>query len=36
VIFDGVEVVGGGGESISLVQNNQMNSFMPSIRNCSP
>ena len=28
VIFDGVEVaVGGGGESISLVQNNQMNSF---------
>lgn len=28
VIFDGVEVaVGGGGESISLVQNNQFNSF---------
>src|SRR4051795_10886945 len=28
VIFDGVEVaVGGGGESISLVQNNQMNTF---------
>ena len=28
VIFDGVEVaIGGGGESISLVQNNQMNTF---------
>jgi acetyl-CoA C-acetyltransferase len=28
VIFDGVEVaIGGGGESISLVQNNQMNNF---------
>src|SRR5213075_227933 len=28
VIFDGVEVaIGGGGESISLVQNNQFNSF---------
>ena len=28
MIFDGVEVaVGGGGESISLVQNNQMNTF---------
>jgi acetyl-CoA C-acetyltransferase len=28
VIFDGVEIaVGGGGESISLVQNNQMNKF---------
>jgi len=28
VIFDGVEVaIGGGGESISLVQNNQMNAF---------
>src|ERR1700754_2912154 len=28
VVFDGVEVaVGGGGESISLVQNNQMNMF---------
>ena len=28
VIFDGVEIaVGGGGESISLVQNNHMNSF---------
>jgi acetyl-CoA C-acetyltransferase len=28
VIFDGVEVaIGGGGESISLVQNNQMNGF---------
>jgi Acetyl-CoA acetyltransferase len=35
VIFDGVEVaIGGGGESISLVQNNQFNSFMPSIPNC--
>src|SRR3954464_8062252 len=28
VIFDGVEIaIGGGGESISLVQNNQMNGF---------
>jgi acetyl-CoA C-acetyltransferase/acetyl-CoA acyltransferase len=28
VIFDGVEIaIGGGGESISLVQNNQMNTF---------
>jgi len=36
VIFDGVEVaIGGGGESISLVQNNQLTVFMPSIPNAA-
>jgi acetyl-CoA C-acetyltransferase len=34
VIFDGVEIaVGGGGESISLVQNEHMNRFMRSTPN---
>lgn len=36
VIFDGVEIaVGGGGESISLVQNDKMNASTPRTRRCS-